>query len=52
MNDGQLFEFLTEVLQIQPTDPVVGHITANIMELTKIEETRIDNFAKLFDYAK
>ena len=37
MNDEQLFEFLTDALGMAGDDPLVGHITANIMDLKKID---------------
>ena len=52
MNDEQLFGFLTDALGMAGDDPLVGHFVANIMDLKKIEETRLEDFAKLFDYAK
>lgn len=52
MNDEQLFAFLTDALEMEGTDFLVGYITASLMKIKKMDETKLENFTALFEETK
>lgn len=52
MNDGELFDFMIDDLEINAEDPIFGHLATNVMGIKKIEEITYENFEALFKYAK
>lgn len=40
MSDDNLFEFFMKDLKVAADDPIFGHLVTNVMNVSKIEETK------------
>lgn len=52
MDDTDLYNFFLDVLKFEPTDPVIGHLITNVMDIKKINGSTLSNFEALINYTK